>query len=212
MTARSVLLLQGFGMPGGTLKPLAAWFTRGGWEVAFASVGWNVGCGEATVGAALDRLQELSARSGQPSVVVGHSRGGVIGRVAAVRQQSLVAGLVTVCTPWAIGPPDRPGVATVSRGIRFARRRGLRTMGSIDCDWADCCRAFRGDMTGVPAPPWAALWSSVDTIGGAESVPPAGPDLTADLRTSHLGAVQSVAGWTAISDALSRFGLAARLS
>jgi pimeloyl-ACP methyl ester carboxylesterase len=205
-TAGSVLLLQGFGVPARTLAPLGAWLARGGWDVSFAPVGWNVGCGEATVDVVVERLEQLAGRSG-PAVVLGHSRGGLLGRVAAVRHPRLVAGLVTVCTPWALGPPARPGVTTMSRLVRLARRHGLRTMGSIDCDHAACCTAFRADMGVVPTVPWAALWSSRDTVGGAASVPPTGPTRTVDLGTSHLGAVRSVAGWTAIGDALQHLGL-----
>jgi pimeloyl-ACP methyl ester carboxylesterase len=170
-------------------------------------VGWNVGCGDATVEVVLAELEGRIERCGQPAVVVGHSRGGLIGRVAAVRRPDLVSALVTVCTPWAIGPPDRPGVATVSNLVRFARRHGMRTMGSIDCAEGPCCEAFRSDMTRVPAGPWAALWSSRDTIGGPDSRPPAGPDRTIDVGTSHLGAVRSAAGRDAIGDSLRAFGL-----
>lgn len=194
-------------MPARTVQPLNEWLTRGGWTVRVAPVGWNVACGEATVDVVVRELEVASSHHGPP-VLLGHSRGGLIARVAAVRHPHLVAGLITVCTPWALGPPDRPGVAAVSRVVRFARRHGMRTMGSIDCDHGPCCAAFRVDMDQVPTVPWAALWSSTDTIGAEAAVPPTGPARTVDLRTSHLGAVRSIAGWTAISDALRSFGLA----
>ena len=206
---RSVLLLHGFGVPARTVAPLAAWFASAGWDARTAPLGWNVGCGEATVDLVLDLLERWTESSGHPVAIVGHSRGGLIGRVAAVRRPEVVAGLVTVCTPWAVGPPDRPGVGTMAELIRFARRHGLRTMASIDCDRGSCCTTFREDMIRVPAVPWTALWSSTDSIGGAAASPPAGPDATRDLCTSHLGAIGSDVGRAALGDALRAMGLTA---
>jgi hypothetical protein len=82
-------------------------------------------------------------------------------------------------------------------------------MGSIDCAEGPCCEVFRDEMEAVPGVPWAALWSSRDSIGGPDSVPPVGPTRTTDLGTSHLGAVRSVEGWTAIGESLQAFGLTA---
>ena len=198
-----LLLLHGFGVPARTLSPLGRWLRASGWEVHAATIGWNVDCGEVTTAIVIDELEALRSRAGHPIAILGHSRGGLIGRVAAVRRPELVAGLVTVCTPWAIGPPERPGVAAVSTAVRFARRHGMRTMGSIDCDHGGCCASFRDDMHQVPEVPWVALWSSTDRIGGAAARPPmVGPVATRDVRTGHLGAVRSTAGRSAIGDAL----------
>jgi pimeloyl-ACP methyl ester carboxylesterase len=199
---RTVVLINGFGMPPATLKPLGRWLRAGGWAVQTAPTGWNVGCGEATV----ERVCSLvdAVQLDGPVALVGHSRGGVLARVASVRLADRVSDLVTVCTPWTIGPPDRPGVAVTTGAVRFLRRHGVDTMGSVDCADGDCCTQFRAEMTAKPPAAWTAIWSSRDGIGGRDAMPPAAADDAVDIATTHLGSIASVPAWTAIAAALTR--------
>lgn len=197
---RGVLLIGGFGVPPRTVTPLGRWLAGGGWIVQTADLGWNTGCGTRAVDTAVQTLTEMSGRHG-PVTVIGHSRGGVIGRVAAVRAPDLVASLVTVCTPWAIGPPERPGVAAMTDLTRFARRHGIDILGSIECAQGPCCRDFRDQMDAVPACPWTLIRSTADRIAGDQACVP-GASTETVIATSHLGAVLSTQGWGAIGDAL----------
>jgi hypothetical protein len=92
-------------------------------------------------------------------------------------------------------------VASVTKALRFARRRGLDVMGSIECATGPCCARFRDAMHEVPDVPWTAIVSSSDRIAGSDAEV-VGPTATVDVGTSHLGSVLSVAGWTAIGEAL----------
>ena len=200
-TGQAALLIGGFGITPRTLGPLARWLGGAGWVVRTADLGSNTGCGTATVRTVITELDEIARHHG-PAVVIGHSRGGLIGRVAAVRAPELVRSLTTVCTPWTIGPPDRPGVAMTSRLIKGARRRGLDVMGSIECADGPCCTTFRRQMTDVPAPRWTAIRSTADRIAGDDALV-RGADRELVIATSHLGAVLSLQGWRAIGQALS---------
>ena len=199
---RAVVLVNGFGMPQATLKPLARWLRAGGWEVQTAPTGWNVGCGEATSERLCSMVEAM--HPGEPVALVGHSRGGLLARVVAVRLAGKVSDLVTICTPWTIGPPDRPGVAAAAGTVRFLRRHGVGMMGSIDCADGDCCKRFRAEMTTKPQAVWTAIWSSRDGIGGNDATPPAEADHAVDISTTHLGAIASVPAWNAIGAALTR--------
>jgi triacylglycerol lipase len=199
---RAVVLISGFGVPPTTVRPLGRWLAAGGWNVEVAPTGWNVDCGEATVGRLSEAIDAIH-RSRGPVALVGHSRGGLLARVLAVRHPDRVSDLVTICTPWALGPPDRPGVASVSRAIRFLRQhRVIHTMGSIDCAAGTCCTRVRADMHVTPEPPWTAIWSSRDGIAGEASTPPATAGRAVDIATTHLGAVLSLPGWHAVGTAL----------
>ncbi len=199
---RVVVLVNGFGMPPATLMPLGRWLRAGGWDVHVAPVGWNVACGEATVARVAALVESVSR--GLPVALVGHSRGGLLARVVAVRHPDTVSELVTVCTPWAVGPPDRPGVAVAAGALRYLRRHRVDVLGSIDCADGDCCTRFRTDMTAKPIATWTAIWSSRDGIGGGDAAPPAEADHSVDVATTHLGAIASVPGWNAIGQALGR--------
>jgi pimeloyl-ACP methyl ester carboxylesterase len=171
------------------LRPLRDTLRASGHRVWVAPLGFNVGCGEAAV-ATLERWV-ADVGDGAPVVVVGHSRGGLLARVLAVRRPDLVSRLITVSTPWSIGPPDRPGVAAVTAALQRVRRAGLPVMASIECATGECCVQFREDMARKPAAPWTALWSSTDRFAGDDAFPPPEADKRVDLRTGHVGAVTS---------------------
>ena len=139
---------------------------------------------------------------GEPVTLIGHSRGGQLARVVAARYPDMVERLITVGTPWTIGPPDRPGVALGTAVVRGLRRLGVSVMGSIDCATGECCTDYRRDLTAPLAARWVAIWSSRDRIAGEDSRPPAEADVVLDVDASHLGLVRSEAGIAAIRSAL----------
>ena len=183
----NVALVGGFGAPTVLLRPLRDALRNAGHRVRVAPLGFNLDCGEATV-------RRLDAWIGDvfgdlPVAIVGHSRGGQLGRVAAVRRPDTITRLVTVATPWSIGPPDAPGVAVVAGAVRALRRTGLNVMGSIDCATGSCCVDYRRDVAGKPEARWSALWSSTDRFAGEDARPPREADSAFDLRVGHVGAV-----------------------
>ncbi|MDQ2648609.1 MAG: alpha/beta fold hydrolase [Actinomycetota bacterium] len=197
MPSHRVVLLAGFGLPPATLRPLANTLRAGGHEVHVAPLGLNIDCGERTTRAVLGLVDELRA-----TAIVGHSRGGQLGLVAAVRRPDLIRALVTVGTPWSIGPPEKPGVEQVAKALRFVRHRGLDLMPSLECGQGPCCTAFRADLLATPTATWTALWSSTDRVAGDEGRPPRSADEEFDLRLGHLAMVTTPRGRRAIADRL----------
>jgi pimeloyl-ACP methyl ester carboxylesterase len=196
----NVALVGGFGAPPALLVPLRNALRREGHHVGVAPLGFNVDCGETTVQRLEAWLEAFGAA--EQVALVGHSRGGQLGRVIAARRPDLVTRLVTVATPWSIGPPDRVGVAQVAAVVRAARRVGIDVMGSIDCATGECCARYRADLVTKPSARWTAVWSSTDRFAGGDSRPPAAADDALDVRTSHAGAVTSRRGIDAIAAAL----------
>ncbi|HVT76656.1 MAG TPA: alpha/beta hydrolase [Acidimicrobiales bacterium] len=192
-----VALVGGFGAPPALLRPLRDGLRAAGHDVRVAPLGFNLDCGEATVQRLESWLDEFA--SGDHVALVGHSRGGQLGRVVAVRRPDLVARLVTVVTPWSIGAPDRPGVDQVAAALRGLRARGINLMGALDCGTAPCCARFRDDVAAKPAARWAALWSSRDRFAGDDAHPPQAADNALDIRTGHVGAVTTKTGIAAIA-------------
>ena len=163
-----------------------------------APTGLNLDCGEATVA----RLVDLVSGVGEPVTLIGHSRGGQLARVVAARYPDMVERMITVGTPWTIGPPDRRGVAVGTAVVRGLRRLGVPVMGSIDCATGACCTDYRRDLTAPLAVRWVAVWSSRDRIAGEDGRPPDEADVVLDVDASHLGLVRSEAGIAAIRSAL----------
>jgi pimeloyl-ACP methyl ester carboxylesterase len=187
----NVALVGGFGAPPVLLRPLRDALRAAGHTVRVAPLGLNLDCGEVTVQLLDAWISDVFGAA--PVAIVGHSRGGQLGRVVAVRRPDTVTKLVTVATPWSLGPPDRPGVGAVSAVVRTLRRRGLNVMGSIDCASGTCCADYRRDVVATPAARWSALWSSTDRFAGDDARPPRAADNALDLRTGHVVAVTNAA-------------------
>jgi pimeloyl-ACP methyl ester carboxylesterase len=199
----TVVLIGGFGVPPVALRRLRTALSSRGHDVHVAPLGRNVDCGERSVGRVLDLVDRLAA-SGTTVTIVGHSRGGQLARVVAVRRPEAVDRLVTVATPWTIGPPDRPGVAVATRAVKALRRRGIDVLASIECATGPCCTGYREDVRAKPAATWTALWSSADRIAGDDARPPAEADDAIDLGTGHLRAVLDGGAVEQIADAVER--------
>ena len=201
---RTVILIAGFGVPTASLRPLARTLRATGAHIEIAPTGLNVDCGERTVARLLALVDDQPGRV----AIAGHSRGGQLGRVVAVRRPERVDALVTAGTPWTVGPPARPGVDAVAQVIRRVTWRGRPVLGAIDCAHASCCADFRADLERKPVARWTALWSSRDRIAGDDARPPDEADAARDIGTTHLGFVLSGTGRGAIASALDVPGVA----
>lgn len=192
------VVVGGFASPPALLRPLTRDLRSRGIDVSVAPLGLNVDCGEDAVGKLVRHIAEIDG----PVSVVGHSRGGQLALVVAHRAAVRVERLVTIGTPWSIGPPDRPGVAVIASAIRAARRRGWSGFASIDCASGSCCEDYRSLLREKPPVPWTALWSSIDRVAGRDSLPPAAADVTVDTQLSHVGMVTSERGRALVAAAL----------
>ena len=175
------------------MGPLAGDLTRLGHDVSIAPLGLNMDCGEGTMAPLLAVVDER-----RPEVLIGHSRGGQLAVVAAVRRPDLIEQVITVGTPWAVGPPNRFGVPQMAAVLRRAGPRAGRLMAAVDCGTADCCSELRADLDRPPVAHWTALWSSRDRIAGVLGRPPANADDEEDLRLGHLRMIVGRRGRQAI--------------
>jgi pimeloyl-ACP methyl ester carboxylesterase len=184
---RQVLLVGGFGLPPQLLSRLAR--DVGG---RIAPTGLTIDCGEVEVAKVLRAIDTMD----DAVTLIGHSRGGQLARVAAVRRPNVVRRLVTVGTPSSLGPPDRWGVRFVAAAFRRLPARL-----ALDCATADCCAEFRADLRRAVEVTWVAVWSPHDRIVAAHEARHDGAQLV-EVRASHLGLVTSPAARSAIANTL----------
>jgi pimeloyl-ACP methyl ester carboxylesterase len=94
-----VLLIPGLMAGDAAVASMENWLGRCGYRPARSGFALNVDCPRKAHRALERRLQALVASTGRRAVVVGHSRGGLMGKLLAALRPELVAGIVTLGTP-----------------------------------------------------------------------------------------------------------------
>jgi triacylglycerol lipase len=164
--APPVMLVPGFLSGDASLAVLRGWLRRRGSRTLSAGMRLNADCAERTVGRLEVRLRNLAADAGRRVVVIGHSRGGELARVLAVRYPDAVRTVVMLGSP-VVEPlsAGRPVLAAV-RSVTCLGDLGVPGMFSTSCAEGDCCAAFREDLGAPLAPdvPAIAIYSRSDGI------------------------------------------------
>jgi len=158
--APDVLLIPGFLSVDHSLSALASTLARAGHRPAFAGIGRNVGCSEATLELLERRLEALARDNGAPVALVGHSRGGLFARVLAVRRPELVARIVT------LGSPHRDERAVHPALWLGACALALTGVCRYRCGAGGCCDGFNRDLA-APVPPgveFVSIYSRRDGV------------------------------------------------
>ncbi len=158
--SRPVLLVPGFLATESSLEPMRRWLCQLGFDAEVAPVGLNAWSGAHAAQVVVDSVCRMAVKSGQRVVVIGHSRGGQHGTVAAVRAPEAVEALVTLGTPLRVVSPKHLLVrlpinllGAVGRLVATPSQRAAEA-------------AFEQDLLG-PFPPEVlrvSIWSKSDGI------------------------------------------------
>jgi alpha/beta hydrolase family protein len=164
-----VVVAPGFAGADASTAMLRRWLERRGYSTTGAGLGINVGCTEELVERLERRVTEHAERTGGPVVLVGHSRGGMLARIVAVRRPDLVRGLAMMGSP-VLDPLDASGLATVLLPA-VVRLSELGIPGLVD---GDCltgpCGATASVGLAAPLPvPAVAIYSRDDGVVGWRS-------------------------------------------
>lgn len=181
-----VVVVPGFGGSDPTMAICRAWLSRRGYRPVGAGLGINIGCTEDLVARLESRVEEHARATGGPVVVLGHSRGGWLGRLVAVRRPELVRGLVMFGSP-VLDPLDARGVATVfSRVLVRLSALGLRGVLDGEC-LGGACRDTTVAGLAAPLPvPALAIYSREDGVVGWESCRDPAAEWV-EVNSSHSG-------------------------
>jgi len=197
---RPVLIIPGFLAGRKTANALHHVLTTAGWDAVIAPVGRNAGPAQFSIDAAEGALTELYERTGQPIRIIGHSRGGQFGRIIAVRHPGKVCQVVAVGTPLTVKYPTYLVVRLPAEALDRAWRLGA--FGHVDI----AKEREIDDLRYVEFPDHidlVSVWSKSDGIvdwrlsfeDAATSV---------EVKASHLGLINSIAGMRGIAAALAR--------
>ncbi len=153
-----VLLVPGLMAGDETLRLMAAWLKRIGYVPVRAGMRSNVRCSEESASRLESRLERAVQAAGRRGLIVGHSRGGMLGRVLAVRRPDLVGGVITLGTPHGAEMHDLHPV--LQRQIDVLKAMGDARLGTLSSRCTigapgqaspafvgeGCCERFWSDM------------------------------------------------------------------
>ncbi len=153
-----VMLVPGFLAGDESLWMMSRWLRRIGYRTHGSGIRSNIGCSEQAIVDLEQRVVELSDRYGQPVTIIGHSRGGMFGRVLAVRNPDRVDRVIAMGSPLVASMEDVHGLVRFQiRNVQRAQRLGARRLIAGDCEqsWnayrfglepVGCCTGFWTDM------------------------------------------------------------------
>ncbi len=197
---RPILVFPGFLASRRSTVALDHVLRAGGWRVEVAPVGRNAGPAQHSVDKARDTLQKLYDETGQRVRIVGHSRGGQFGRILAVLYPDQVRQVIGVGTPLIVKYPSYLVVRIPAETLDKLWRRG--TFGHVD----QMKEQGVDDLRYVEFPDavdLVSVWSRSDGIVDWRlSLEPAATNV--EVKASHMGLINSVAGLQGIATALAR--------
>ena len=201
----SAILIPGFLAGDPSLTRMARWLKAGDFSLVRSGIRWNVDCLEDTVNSVEKRLEVAVEEEGRRALVIGQSRGGVVGRVLAVRRPDLVETLVTLGSPLrsqtAVHPPVWLSIGIVG-GLGSL---GFPGMLSHTCADGDCCRESR-EAVEAPFPEdvrFISFYSRGDSVVRYEAcLDPAAEHV--EIASSHLGMGVDATVWRILSRKLGR--------
>jgi pimeloyl-ACP methyl ester carboxylesterase len=129
-----VLLILGFFAGDASIAPLGQWLARIGYRPYLSGIDWNIRCPGRRLEQPKLRVEMIVREGARPSVIIGHSLGGLLAHSVAARFPALVNHVVGLGSPVSV---ERTALRTESRfaALRHGRMR-LRP------EWPFSCRCF----------------------------------------------------------------------
>lgn len=162
----SAILVPGFVSGDVSLSMLARYLRRQGHRTFASDIGANLGCTDAMVERLTRRMERVVADEGRRVAVVGHSRGGMVVKLAAQRRPDLVVGVVVLSGPvtgtLAVAPHVRKQLELLFR----LHRRGLTGVIGQDCVTGECAARIAAELDS-PFPSgvaYTSVYSRTDAI------------------------------------------------
>ncbi|MFN2495498.1 MAG: esterase/lipase family protein [Pseudonocardiaceae bacterium] len=198
-----VLVVGGLATNPEVLSPLRDWLHRIGARTLLAPTQYGIACGQRAAIAVEDALARHVDATGEPAVIIAHSRGGQFARPVAVRRPELVRGLITLGSPLTRLLGAHPIVLLKVLGLGVVGSLGVPGLVRASCLWGDCCRPLRDDLVG-PFPddvPFVSVFSRQDEVVlWKASLDPAARHR--EICTTHRGLIASPAAFQLLAQEL----------
>jgi pimeloyl-ACP methyl ester carboxylesterase len=202
-----VLLIPGYLAGDRSLEPLASWLRKLGYAPQHAAIAVNVDCATRTATRLVERLKTVTAAHDDRAVIVGHSLGGVLGRVLAVRHPDLVRGVVCLGSPLVDVTAVNPLLWANVRFMGLLGDLGLPGVLTRKCLTGACCAETRR-LSRAPFPDEIGLLSIYSRSDGIVDWRAClDPDAEhVEVNSSHIGMAVNTAVYRVLAEALAGLG------
>jgi pimeloyl-ACP methyl ester carboxylesterase len=201
-----VLMIPGFLAGDLSLTLMARWLRDLGYRPCRAGIRANVDCTERALVRLENQLERLAERHERPVRIVGHSRGGTMARVLAVRRPELVEGIVCLGSPMTDQLEVHPLVRAQLRAVALLGTLGVPGLFSFGCG-SGCCAQATADTT-APFPDgvgFTSIYSRSDGIVAWRAcLDPAAEQI--EVQSSHVGMAVNGQVFKAVAAALAGAG------
>ncbi len=214
---RQVLVLPGLFGNDLYLTPIRTWLRRIGYTPRVSTLLINAGCPQRLMEQVERKFAERDTGEG-PVAIIGHSRGGMLGKAIAKRLGARCSHFITLGSPVgamlragreglaAMADPDHKGTAPqaiASSGVVDAGRRAMRLF-DPDCDVPACGCSYVEDLLAPldPATKTWAIYTRDDQVVSPEGCPIDGAT-NIEVRGTHSGLVFSKKVYPHLAEALS---------
>jgi pimeloyl-ACP methyl ester carboxylesterase len=197
-------VVPGFAGLDASMAVLRNWLRRLGYQPIGAGLRMNVGCTSELVDRLERRVEAHALANGGPVLLLGHSRGGWLARLVAVRRPELVHGLVMLGSP-VLDPLDARGwVMGALRLVVGLSERGVRGLLEADCLTGACREVTERGLSAALSVPALAVYSREDGVVGWRSCRDPAAEW-AEVRSSHNGMGTDPQLYQAVAERLQRW-------
>ncbi len=194
-----VMLVPGFLAGDMSLGLMAGWLKRTGHRPCRAGIRANVDCAARAVERLEVELERHAERHGRKVTIIGHSRGGTMARVLAVRRPDLLEGVICLGSPLQDQLAVHPLVHAQVRAVALLGSLGARGLFSYRCS-SSCC-ALVGEQLAAPFPEgvrFASVYSRSDgVVDWHACLDPAARHI--EVHSTHVGMAVNAAVYYVLS-------------
>lgn len=181
---------------------MLSWLRRIGYQSYRSSIGLHVNCSDRTMAKVMPRVEEIAASSGRKVTLVGHSRGGLLGRAIASAHPDIVERLITLASP--ISDPFAVKNLTLAAAANLARNRLQHRPELLErgC-MTEACACPYGEFFRKPlaGPPLISLFTRHDDVVHWEACLVDGAR-NIEVRGTHVGLLASRNVYVTVAHAL----------
>lgn len=202
-----VLLIPGFLAGDNSLTLMRQWLRELGYRTKSSGIKTNVDCSAVSCSKLEQRLECLAEKTGERVAIIGHSRGGILGKALAVKRPDLVRGVI------ALGSPVRQQLSVhplVLSQIALVATLGTSKLSGCfthNCLRGECCREFREALKQrfPDGSGFVSVYSRKDgVVNWRACLDPAADELV-EVNATHCGMCVHAPTYRIVGNALAKF-------